>query len=187
MQVGLTTVNGAMHDNTSIWRMPPSPEVDAAWDSLTRGGLEIITVSAADIKLSGKDPALSVKAPPSWDQGPDAYFAQIDIFHILHCLDGLRKEMWSDYYYDDPVDPIRRELKAHCLHTVLQNLLWTGFSVLSYQELRKSWAAWPGLIVAWIILAMSLELLDFPPLGGMIDAHSLWHLGTVGPTVWWYR
>ena len=70
---------------------------------------------------------------------------------------------------------------------VAQNILWTGFSIRSYRELHKSWAAWPGLIVAWIVLAMSLELLDFPPLGGMLDAHSLWHLGTVGPTVWWYR
>ena len=78
-------------------------------------------------------------------------------------------------------------MAANVAAGVLQNLLWTGFSVLSYQELRKSWAAWPGLIVAWLVLAMSLELLDFPPLGGMIDAHSLWHLGTVGPTVWWYR
>ena len=78
-------------------------------------------------------------------------------------------------------------MAANVAAGVLQNILWTGFSVLSYQELRKSWAAWPGLIVAWLILAMSLELLDFPPLGGMLDAHSLWHLGTVGPTVWWYR
>ena len=78
-------------------------------------------------------------------------------------------------------------MAANVAAGIVQNLLWTGFSILSYQELRKSWAAWPGLIVAWIVLAMSLELLDFPPLGGMIDAHSLWHLGTVGPTVWWYR
>jgi hypothetical protein len=34
---------------------------------------------------------------------------------------------------------------------------------------------------------MSLELLDFPPWKGMIDAHSLWHLGTVLPTVLWYN
>ena len=78
-------------------------------------------------------------------------------------------------------------MAANVAAGIVQNLLWTGFSILSYQELKKSWAAWPGLIVAWLVLAMSLELLDFPPVGGMIDAHSLWHLGTVGPTVWWYR
>ncbi|KAI9821380.1 MAG: hypothetical protein M1832_003387 [Thelocarpon impressellum] len=67
-----------------------------------------------------------------------------------------------------------------------QNLLWSWFSVSRYASLKQGWAAWPGLIVAWIVLAMSLELLDFAPLGGVLDAHSLWHLGTVGPTIWWY-
>lgn len=70
---------------------------------------------------------------------------------------------------------------------VLQNILWSGFSYRTYQKLKKPWAAWPGMIVAWIILAMSLELLDFPPLWGLVDAHSLWHLGTVVPTIWWYK
>ena len=70
---------------------------------------------------------------------------------------------------------------------IVQNVLWSWFSVISYQRLKKPWAAWPGLIVAWIVMAMSLELLDFPPIGGLVDAHSLWHLGTVGPTIWWYK
>lgn len=70
---------------------------------------------------------------------------------------------------------------------VVQNILWSWFSLRRYQKLKKPWAAWPGLIVAWIVLAMGLELLDFPPIYGMVDAHSLWHLGTVGPTIWWYK
>ena len=78
-------------------------------------------------------------------------------------------------------------MAANVAAGVVQNILWSGFSYRIYQKLKKPWAAWPGMIVAWIILAMSLELLDFPPLGGMIDAHSLWHLGTVVPTVWWYK
>lgn len=78
-------------------------------------------------------------------------------------------------------------MAANVVVGIVQNVLWTWFSVQRYRRLKKTWAAWPGLIVAWIVLAMSLELLDFPPLGGWIDAHSLWHLGTVGPTFWWYR
>ena len=70
---------------------------------------------------------------------------------------------------------------------VVQNLLWSGFSIYQYRKLQKTWTVWPGMIVAWLIMAMSLELFDFPPFWGMIDAHSLWHLGTVIPTVWWYR
>lgn len=87
--------------------------------------------------------------------------------------------LWSwDYTYN---------MAANVVVGIVQNVLWSWFSIQRYRRLKKPWAAWPGLIVAWIVLAMSLELLDFPPLGGWIDAHSLWHLGTVGPTVWWYR
>ena len=87
--------------------------------------------------------------------------------------------LWSwDYGYN---------MAANVALGIVQNMLWTWFSVSRYHAVRQSWATWPGLIVAWILLAMSLELLDFPPLAGLIDAHSLWHLGTVGPTLWWYR
>jgi post-GPI attachment to proteins factor 3 len=78
-------------------------------------------------------------------------------------------------------------MAANVAAGIVQNLLWSYFSFMRYRKVQKTWAAWPGLIVAWIILAMSLELFDFAPFGGMIDAHSLWHLGTVGPTIWWYR
>lgn len=78
-------------------------------------------------------------------------------------------------------------MAANVVVGIVQNLLWSWYSVMRYQKLKRAWAAWPGLIVAWIILAMSLELFDFPPWHGMIDAHSLWHLGTVVPTIWWYK
>ncbi|RMD43184.1 hypothetical protein DV735_g1942, partial [Chaetothyriales sp. CBS 134920] len=85
---------------------------------------------------------------------------------------------WSwDYTYN---------MAANVAVGTVQNLLWSWYSVKRYRKLHKLWAAWPGMIVAWITLAMSLELFDFPPLGGMIDAHSLWHLATAAPTAWWY-
>ncbi|EJT78918.1 hypothetical protein GGTG_04010 [Gaeumannomyces tritici R3-111a-1] len=70
---------------------------------------------------------------------------------------------------------------------VVQNLLWSWFSWTRYRRERRAWAAYPGLTVAWITMAMSLELFDFPPLWGALDAHSLWHLGTIGPTMLWYN
>lgn len=78
-------------------------------------------------------------------------------------------------------------MAANVVVGFIQNILWTWFSVTRFRKVGRLWAAWPGLIVAWIILAMSLELFDFPPWWGMVDAHALWHLGTVGPTIWWYR
>ncbi|KIX03472.1 uncharacterized protein Z518_07025 [Rhinocladiella mackenziei CBS 650.93] len=97
---------------------------------------------------------------------------------LLYAAHVIYLTAWSwDYTYN---------MAANVAVGIVQNLLWSGFSISRYRKLQKTWAAWPGLIVAWIIMAMSLELFDFPPIGGMIDAHSLWHLGTVFPTVWWY-
>ena len=128
------------------------------------------------------------------------YYAPVRIFRLDHKKPSIKPtllRLWTttcallymghvsylsfwhwDYVYN---------MAANVVAGILQNILWSVFSYKTYQELKKQWAAWPGMIVAWIILAMSLELLDFPPLWGMLDAHSLWHLGTVGPTVWWYK
>ncbi|TLD37151.1 Mn2+ homeostasis protein-like protein Per1 [Venturia nashicola] len=97
----------------------------------------------------------------------------------LYILHVTYLSLWSwDYTYN---------MAANVIVGVTQNLLWSGYSIRRYRRSGRFWAAWPGLIVAWIILAMSLEVFDFAPWGGMIDAHSLWHLGTVAPTVWWYN
>ena len=98
---------------------------------------------------------------------------------ILYSMHVIYLTFWKwDYTYN---------MAANVAVGVVQNLLWGGFSFVQYRRMGSFWAMWPGFIVAWIILAMSLELLDFPPWMGMLDAHSLWHLGTVGPTVWWYK
>lgn len=97
----------------------------------------------------------------------------------LYTLHVCYLSFWSwDYTYN---------MAANVTVGIIQNLLWIGFSVVRYRKSLKLWTAWPAMIVLWIILAMSLELLDFPPWHGLIDAHSLWHLGTVVPTAWWYR
>ena len=96
--------------------------------------------------------------------------------YLLHV--GYLMFVTFDYTYN---------MAANVVIGIVQNILWTWFSVQRYRKVGRLWAAWPGLIVAWIILAMSLELFDFPPWWGMVDAHALWHLGTVGPTIWWYK
>ncbi|KAF2644774.1 Mn2+ homeostasis protein-like protein Per1 [Massarina eburnea CBS 473.64] len=98
---------------------------------------------------------------------------------LLYTLHVAYLSLWRwDYTYN---------MAANVAVGCVQNLLWSGFSYVRYKKVGRVWAMWPGLIVAWILLAMSFELLDFPPWLGMIDAHSLWHLGTVGPTIWWYN
>jgi hypothetical protein len=78
-------------------------------------------------------------------------------------------------------------MAANVAAGVVQNALWSWFSWQKYNESGRVWATWPGVVVAWILVAMSLELLDFPPWWGCLDAHSLWHLGTVAPTMIFYK
>jgi hypothetical protein len=98
---------------------------------------------------------------------------------ILYVAHVAYLKMWSwDYTYN---------MAANVVVGIFQNIMWTWYSITRYQKTGKGWATWPGVVVAWVLVAMSLELLDFPPILGCVDAHSLWHLGTVAPTVLWYK
>ncbi|KAI0009760.1 Per1-like protein [Xylariaceae sp. FL0662B] len=78
-------------------------------------------------------------------------------------------------------------MAANVVVGIIHNSLWSYFSWKKWTETHRTWAILPGVSVAWIMMAMSLELLDFPPFWGALDAHSLWHLGTIGPTILWYN
>lgn len=98
---------------------------------------------------------------------------------ILYIMHVSYLSFWTwDYTYN---------MVANVIIGIIQNIMWTTFAWKRYSKSGRSWQAWPGMIVAWVVLAMSLEIMDFVPLNLMIDAHSLWHLGTVGPTIWWYK
>ncbi|KHN95275.1 Mn2+ homeostasis protein Per1 [Metarhizium album ARSEF 1941] len=95
------------------------------------------------------------------------------VFHVAY-LKGVR---W-DYAYN---------MAANVAAGIVQNILWSWFSVTSFKKSGSLWSMVPGVVVAWVMFAMSMELFDFPPWLGCIDAHSLWHLLTIGPTVLWYN
>ncbi|KFH43623.1 hypothetical protein ACRE_056120 [Hapsidospora chrysogenum ATCC 11550] len=99
--------------------------------------------------------------------------ATLYVMHVAY-LKGVR---W-DYTYN---------MAANVTAGIIQNVLWCWFSVHRYRKSRRVWTIWPGIVVAWVMFAMSMELFDFPPWAGCIDAHSLWHFLTIGPTVLWYN
>lgn len=61
-------------------------------------------------------------------------------------------------------------------------VLWTTWaSMTSHPSVTKVWICSLGAAGA-----MLLEIFDFPPLLGVLDAHSLWHAATVPLTlIWW--
>ncbi|KAG5985678.1 hypothetical protein E4U54_005887 [Claviceps lovelessii] len=94
------------------------------------------------------------------------------------CHVGYLKGVRWDYTYN---------MAANVMAGIVQNILWSWFSITSYRRSGSLWSIVPGVVVAWVMVAMSMELFDFPPWLGCIDAHSLWHLMTIGPTVLWYN
>ncbi|KAJ9050900.1 hypothetical protein DSO57_1009758 [Entomophthora muscae] len=71
----------------------------------------------------------------------------------------------------------------------IHNLLWIWFSITNSlrKEKYSNPVIWiPTQCALLISLAMLLELFDFPPYFGFIDAHSLWHLATIFIIPKWY-
>lgn len=80
------------------------------------------------------------------------------------------------------------------------NLLWSLYSLpetfsimrrfppnATPRNYRPRCASQAALGVALTMVAMSLELLDFPPFARVLDAHALWHAATVPIAALWYR
>ncbi|TEY52546.1 hypothetical protein BOTCAL_0255g00110 [Botryotinia calthae] len=114
-------------ENESIYRKPPSPEVDAAWARIETQNP--IPLSRQDLLNQDKDPDMYAKFPESFGFGPDAFIGRIDVFHQIHCLNRLRMHLyWNvEYYYPDEQMGKYHQLHAsHCVYALLQNLMCQG-------------------------------------------------------------
>ncbi|KAJ6261179.1 hypothetical protein Dda_3846 [Drechslerella dactyloides] len=120
-------INGTLFPgpNPSIYRLPPSPEVDAAWESVAEVVSFPITSSA--VKKLGKDPSTAVRLPESLGFPPDTHIALLDTAHQIHCLNALRKAVFSDHYRDKAKEMKKNRLHwvhlSHCAGVLLQNLM----------------------------------------------------------------
>ncbi|OIW29407.1 hypothetical protein CONLIGDRAFT_680257 [Coniochaeta ligniaria NRRL 30616] len=132
------------NEDDSIWRKPPSADVDAAWDRVSKLGYH--TVTSADVVALGKNPELTVRAPAHWGMGDDAHIVQLDVTHQIHCLNAIRKAMYPEYY------PVRRVMKdvhpQHCLHVLLQNLMCdASVDVMTYNWMETQRNPFPDMSI----------------------------------------
>lgn len=80
-----------------IYSQRPSPEVDAAWDRLTKSRV-FIPITESEVRRLGKDPSIAVKIPDGLPGG-GRYVAAEDTIHQLHCLNSLRTTLIHNYDY----------------------------------------------------------------------------------------
>ncbi|KAJ6782033.1 hypothetical protein PWT90_06096 [Aphanocladium album] len=108
---------------------PPSRDVDAAWEHLSRN--MILGLTRADVERLGKDPSTAVKFSPAWrvPGGDGLYLGVLDVFHQVHCLDMLRRNLVFNYgYYNFARYGLRPEAfrerhLRHCTSVLLQNIM----------------------------------------------------------------
>ncbi|RFU25441.1 hypothetical protein B7463_g10897, partial [Scytalidium lignicola] len=107
----------------SIFRQDPSEEVDAAWERAT--DINAIIISSDDVRRLGKDPSTAVKAPESWGYGSDAYIAQLDGIHLVHCLNILRKSLYHNYekYFPNGSSISYHFHVSHCQEILAHHLM----------------------------------------------------------------
>ncbi|KAI0592927.1 hypothetical protein F4775DRAFT_587173 [Biscogniauxia sp. FL1348] len=128
----IRTTNGTLYDTNppSIWRARTGEEADAEWHRIGDHVWPMI-ISADDVRALGKDPEVAVKIPEELGYGPDAFIAQTEVFHHLHCLDILRKETSYDHYYLAKEGPFpggaqHQAHVGHCFDILAQAIKCTG-------------------------------------------------------------
>ncbi|KAG8670808.1 hypothetical protein FPOAC2_04111 [Fusarium poae] len=116
--------------NPSKWRnyLKPDPAVDEAWEDLEN--IRVFPITESEVRRLGKDPELLVKFPPQYGLGDNAYMAQIDMFHQIHCLNLLRHLAWAEYHRNGTAKKPFSELHwihvSHCTDILMQNLMCSG-------------------------------------------------------------
>jgi hypothetical protein len=112
----------------SIFRQPPSPEVDAAWARIETQAP--VPISRQNVENQGQDPSRAAKFPESFGFGPDAYIGRVDVFHQIHCLNRLRMHLHGNYDYYYGASHTNNEYHqlhiSHCVFMLLQNLMCTA-------------------------------------------------------------
>lgn len=86
--------NGTLYDTNppSVLRQRIGKEADKEWHRIGDHVWPLV-IGEADVRQLGKDPRVAVKIPEDLGYGSDAYIAQTEVFHHLHCLDMLRREV----------------------------------------------------------------------------------------------
>ncbi|KAG0246057.1 hypothetical protein BGX31_004711 [Mortierella sp. GBA43] len=128
-------------------------------------------------------------------------------FYLAYALVGMNTWLWSAVYHSRDWPSTEKldyfsagasiiyltfvkfdygyNMAATSAIGAIHNLCWIGWSITHWRERPYAWQ--PTICGALITAAMCLEILDFAPLWGVLDAHSLWHAATILLIPYWYQ
>ncbi|KAK7910580.1 hypothetical protein PG985_013061 [Apiospora marii] len=105
-------------ENRTKYEAAPSPEVDAAWNDLFSMG--VVAISRDDASR------LPEKTQPLPHDPEDRYLVSMSVFHDLHCLNWLRKQLFPEYYPQFTMENLtewRNDHMMHCIDSLRQSTL----------------------------------------------------------------
>ncbi|KAL9531560.1 hypothetical protein SMMN14_04756 [Sphaerulina musiva] len=78
-------------NKSNIFEQEPSPAVDEAWNEISTA--KYMLVSKQDlIKMHG-----TLDTAVEWPDNPGEYFVEFHSYHLLHCLDVLRRNSYHNF------------------------------------------------------------------------------------------
>lgn len=93
---------------------------------------------------------------------------------MLHSFAVARAVALHPHVYNNSIQLLPFETK------ILSKLEHVGLALSKYIPTL------PVLLNLWMVAGMSFELMDFAPVWGLLDAHAIWHLFTIFPSLIWY-
>ncbi|KAG2038079.1 hypothetical protein BDR03DRAFT_1091496 [Suillus americanus] len=131
--VGIIRFNGTL-GTPSIYRGPPSPEINAAWDRISLNARPI-RMTLEQLLRTGEKPSPSMAGYP--DEHGGGYMASVEVIHQLHCVDMIRRASWGEQDHSTSheflPEVFRRIHLDHCIEMLRQNLMCRGdVTMLTY-------------------------------------------------------
>ncbi|TVY18826.1 Cyclochlorotine biosynthesis protein O, partial [Lachnellula arida] len=113
---------------TNKYRGIPSPEIDAAWMKIGLG-TQAIRLFDDDLKRLNKsdEPMKPLHRIPEEFGG--GFLGMLEVFHLLHCLDSLRKASYKEYYMQEWIDVgegAKRIHDDHCIDMLREYIMCTA-------------------------------------------------------------
>lgn len=96
------------------------------------------------------------------------------ILWIVHALSVSRVVAQDRHFFNNSIQLLPFETR------LLSKLERIGFAD------SKLIPVLPVYLNIWMVMGMTFELMEFSPVWGLVDAHSMWHLFTIFPSLFWY-